>query len=140
MYIYVLVVVLTLLSTWYTISIVNKKRNILIHKVMKKQSNIHEMIKEIIPKQMFTKVEIATQSKKHAQKNMVKIIVHEGKAYWTVDNVFYVAESIDGRIDEETVMPLDTTNMSKKEIEVMMDILDTLREGTGSDDSSSSGN
>ena len=140
MYIYVLVVVLTLLAAWYTISIVNKKRNILIHKVMKKQSNIHEMIKEIIPKQMFTKTEKVTQSKKHAQKNMVKIIVHEGRAYWTVDNVFYVAESIDGRIDEETIMPLDTTNMSKKEIEIMMDILDTLKEGTGSDDSSSSGN
>jgi hypothetical protein len=119
---------------------VNRKRNILIHKVVKKQSNIHEMIKDVIPKQMFTKVEIVTQSKKHAQKNMVKIIVHEGKAYWTVDNVFYVAKSIDGRIDEETITPLDTTNMSKKEIEIMMDILDTLKEGTGSDDSSSSGN
>jgi hypothetical protein len=140
MYLYILTVGLTLLSAWYIINIVNRKRNILIHKVVKKQSNIHEMIKDIIPKQMFTKTESVTQSKKHAQKNMVRLIVHEGKAYWTVDNVFYVAESIDGRIDEETVRPLDTTNMSKKEIEIMMDILDTLREGTGSDDSSSSGN
>ena len=97
------------------------------------------MIKDIIPKQMFTKPEMVTQSKKHAQKNMVKMIVHEGKAYWTVDNVFYVADSINGRIDEETIEPLDTTDMSTKEIEKMMDILDTLREGRGSDDSSSSG-
>jgi hypothetical protein len=140
MYLYVLTIGLTLVSAWYIINIVNRKRNISIHKVVKKQSNIHEMIKDIIPKEMFTKAESVTQSKKHAQKNMVRIIVHEGKAYWTVDNVFYVAESIDGRIDEETITPLDTTNMSKKEIEIMMDILDTLKEGTGSDDSSSSGN
>lgn len=139
MYLYILIIGLTLVAAWSIINIVNKKRNVVLYKVMKKQSNIHEMIKDIIPKEMFTKKEAVTQSKKHAQKNMVRIIVHEGKAYWTVDNVFYIADSIDGRIDEDSIEPLDTTNMSKKEIEKMMDILDSLREGRGSDDSSSSG-
>lgn len=139
MFIYVLAIGLTLTVAWSIINIVNKKRNILIHKVMKTQSSIHEMVKDIIPKEMFTKPAMVTQSKKHAQKNMVKIIVHEGKAYWTVDNVFYTADSINGRIDEESIEPLDTTNMSKQEIEKMMDILDSLREGRGSDDSSSTG-
>lgn len=139
MWIYVVIVGLTSIAAWSIINIVNRKRIVYLNKVMKKQSNIHEMIKDIIPKEMFIKPEKVTQSKKHAQKNMVKIIIHNGKAYWTVDNVFYVANSIDGRIDEDSVEPLDTTNMSKKEIEIMMEILDSLREGRGSDDSSSTG-
>lgn len=130
---------LTSITAWSIINIVNKKRVIYLNKVMKKQSNIHEMIKEVIPREMFAKPERVTQSKKHAQKNMVRIIVHQGKAYWTVDNVFYVANSIDGRIDEESIEPLDTSNMSRKEVEIMMEILDSLREGRGSDDSGSAG-
>lgn len=139
MWIYILVTALTALFCWAIINTVDKKRSIYLNSFMKKQSNIHEMIKDIIPKEMFTKPERVTQSKKHAQKNMVRIIVRDGKAYWTVDNVFYVANSIGGRIDEDSIEPLDTTNMSNKEIEIMMDILDSLNNGKGYDDSSSTG-
>jgi hypothetical protein len=60
-------------------------------------------------------------------------------AYWTVDNVFYTANSINGRIDESTIKPIDMYSMSKKELKKMMDILDDLNKGVGPNDSSSAG-
>jgi hypothetical protein len=60
---------------------------------------------------------------------MLKVVITEGKAYWTVNNVFYTANAINGRVDEETIEPLDIHNMSKKELAKMMDILDDLRKG-----------
>jgi len=109
-------------------------------KIKYRQSNMHEIIKNFIPKEMFEKPKVIRQSEKHIQKNMLKVIITKGMAYWTVGNVFYSARSINGRIDEETIKPLDVSSLSKKELEEMMEILDDLRNGVVPDDSGSSGN
>jgi hypothetical protein len=53
--------------------------------------------------------------------------------------VFYTANSINGRIDESTIKPIDMYSMSNKELKKMMDILDDLNKGVGPNDSSSAG-
>jgi hypothetical protein len=98
-------------------------------KIVYRQSHIYEMVKDVIPKEMFEKPKMIRQSHKHIQKNMLKVVITEGKAYWTVNNVFYTANAINGRVDEDTIEPLDIHNMSKKELAKMMDILDDLRKG-----------
>ena len=126
---YLLVVVLTTVATWFILKISNKKCMKIFKKIVYRQSHIYEMVKDVIPKEMFEKPKMIRQSQKHIQKNMLKVVITEGKAYWTVNNVFYTANAINGRVDEDTIEPLDIHNMSKKELAKMMDILDDLRKG-----------
>jgi hypothetical protein len=105
-----------------------------------RQSSIYEMVKDVIPKQTFDKPKVITQSQKHIQKNMLRVVITEGKAYWILDNVFYTANAINGRVDEETIKPLDVEGMPVKELDKMLLILDDLKQGVGPNDSGSSGN
>jgi hypothetical protein len=137
---YLLIVGLTFIVSWSIIKISNKKRGKFLSKIRYRQSNIYEMVKDVIPKEMFDKPKVITQSQKHVQKNMLKVVITEGRAYWILDNVFYTANAINGRVDESTVEPLDIQNLSKKDLSKMLSILDDLRKGMGSNDSGSSGN
>ena len=137
---YLLIVGLTFVVSWSIIKISNKKRGRFLSKIRYRQSNIYEMVKDVIPKEMFDKPKVITQSQKHVQKNMLKVVITEGRAYWILDNVFYTANAINGRVDESTVEPLDIQNLSKKDLSKMLSILDDLRKGMESNDSGSSGN
>jgi len=137
---YLLVIGLTLFLCWSIIKVSDKKRILFLKKIKYRQSNVHEMIKNVIPKQRFDKPKFITQSEKHVQKNMLKVVIEKDKAYWILDNVFYTANAINGRIDEDTAKPLDIENMSTKELDNMLSILDDLKQGVGPDDSGSAGN
>ena len=137
---YLLVIGLTLLSYWSIIKISNKKRMIFLNKNKYRQSSIYEMVKDVIPKQRFDKPKVITQSQRHIQKNMLRVVIADGSAYWILNNVFYTANAINGRVDEETIKPLDIENMPTKELDKMLSILDDLKQGVGPNDSSSTGN
>jgi hypothetical protein len=137
---YLLIIGLTLLSSWSIIKISNKKRMVFLDKYKYRQSYIYEMVKDIIPKQKFDKPKFITQSQKHIQKNMLRVVITEGKAYWILNHVFYTANAINGRVDEETIKPLDIENMSTKELEKTLSILDDLKQGVEPNDSGSAGN
>ncbi len=85
---YLLIVGLTFVVSWSIIKISNKKRGRFLSKIRYRQSNIYEMVKDVIPKQTFDKPKVITQSQKHIQKNMFRVVITEGKAYWILDNVF----------------------------------------------------
>jgi len=137
---YLLIIGLTLLSYWSIIKISNKRRMIFLNKNKYRQSSIYEMVKDVVPKQRFDKPKVITQSQKHIQKNMLRVVIAEGSAYWILNNVFYTANAINGRVDEETIKPLDIENMPTKELDKMLSILDDLKQGVGPNDSSSTGN
>ena len=137
---YLLVIGLTLLAYWSIINISNKKRILFLKKIKYRQSDIYEMIKDFIPKQRFDKPKFITQSQRHVQKNMLRVVIEKDRAYWILDNVFYTADAINGRVDENTAKPLDIENMSTKELDKMLSILDDLKQGVGPDDSGSTGN
>ena len=137
---YLLIIGLTLLSYWSIIKISNKRRMIFLNKNKYRQSSIYEMVKDVIPKQRFDKPKVITQSQKHIQKNMLRVVIADGSAYWILNNVFYTANAINGRVDEETIKPLDIENMPTKELNKMLSILDDLKQGVGPNDSSSTGN
>ncbi len=136
---YLLLIGLTLFVSWSIIKVSNKKRITFLKKNKHRQSDVYEMIKDVLPKQKFDKPKIITQSQRHIQKNMLRVIITEGKAYWTLDNVFYSATAINGRVDENTVKPLDFENMTKEEITKMLSILDDLKQGVELNDSGSAG-
>ena len=137
---YLLIIGLTLLSYWSIIKISNKRRMIFLNKNKYRQSSIYEMVKDVIPKQRFDKPKVITQSQRHIQKNMLRVVIADGSAYWILNNVFYTANAINGRVDEETIKPLDIENMPTKELDKMLSILDDLKQGVGPNDSSSTGN
>ena len=137
---YLLIIGLTLLSYWSIIKISNKKRMIFLNKNKYRQSSIYEMVKDVIPRQRFDKPKVITQSQRHIQKNMLRVVIAEGSAYWILNNVFYTANAINGRVDEETIKPLDIENMPTKELDKMLSILDDLKQGVGPNDSSGTGN
>ena len=137
---YLLIIGLTLLSYWSIIKISNKRIMIFLNKNKYTQSSIYEMIKNVVPKQRFDKTKVITQSQKHIQKNMLRVVIAEGNAYWILNNVFYTANAINGRVDEETIKPLDIENMPTKELDKMLSILDDLKQGVGPNDSSGTGN
>ena len=137
---YLLIIGLTLLSYWSIIKISNKRRMIFLNKNKYRQSSIYEMVKDVVPKQRFDKPKVITQSQRHIQKNMLRVVIADGSAYWILNNVFYTANAINGRVDEETVKPLDIENMPTKELDKMLSILDDLKQGVGPNDSGSAGN
>ena len=137
---YLLIIGLTLLSYWSIIKISNKKRMIFLNKNKYRQSSIYEMVKDVVPKQSFDKPKVITQSQRHIQKNMLRVVIADGSAYWILNNVFYTANAINGRVDEETIKPLDIENMPTKELDKMLSILDDLKQGVGPNDSSGTGN
>jgi hypothetical protein len=130
---------LTLAIAWAIIKVSNRNRIRYFGKIVYSQSSIHNNIKDFIPKHLYSKPEVMSQSRKHVEKGMIKIIVIDGKAYWVVDNIFYTANTVHGDVIPETVKPVDTNNMSKEDIDKMLFILDNLDKGNR-DDSSSSGN
>ena len=130
---------LTLFMGWFILNRV-RKNNRSIDKIVYRQSHIHEIIRNIVPKNSINKTQHpSSQSKKHIEKNMIRVIMLEGKAYWVANSVFYVSETVNGDPDLETARPIDTNSMSKDEINKMLFILDSLRSGV-SDEGSGTGN
>ena len=50
------------------------------------------------------------------------------EAYWVSDNMFFIAKAEYGQVLLETAKPVDINNMSKKDIDKMLFILDNLKE------------
>jgi hypothetical protein len=130
---------LTLIVVSSIIRIAVKKRNRYFSKVVYTQSDIHKIVKNFIPKDLFEKPKPLSQARKHLKNNTVRVLIIEDNAYWVHNNMFYVADTSDGLVNPETVRPIDTNNMSKRDIDKMLFILDSLKNGN-SDDSSGAWN
>lgn len=117
-----------------------RKRKFSLGKPIFRQSTIHSLIKDSLPSNSQLKSRKPSQSKLHNEKTTIKVVMApNNKAYWVSQNVFYCAEMHNGQFDPDTAMPVDIGNMSKKEIDDMLFILDNIRDGK-KDDSGNSGN
>lgn len=130
---------LTLIAACSIIILTAYKNKKYFIKVVYRQSDIHNIVKHFIPKDLFDEPKRNSQAKKHLSNNSVKVLVMEDQAYWVHNNMFYVAETVDGLVNPETVKPVDVNNMSNRDIDKMLFILDSLKNGN-SDDSSGAWN
>jgi hypothetical protein len=87
---------------------------------------------------MYKKPVIKTQVSKLIEQNSVNVVVIENKAYWTLNNKFYVADVGELGVEHQTAQEVDTYNMKNEELDKMLFILDNLR-GRKRNDSSSTG-
>jgi hypothetical protein len=137
--IYAVIAGLTFIALSSIIIVAVIKKNKYFAKVVYTQSSIHQIVKHFIPKDLFDLPKISSQARKHVDKNSVKVLIMEDEAYWVHDNMFYVAQAENGSVNPESVKQVDTNNMSKRDIDRMLFILDSLKNGN-SDDSGSTWN
>lgn len=137
---YIIAIGLTFVLSLAIIKLSTKKSMEGLHKIKYSQSTIHETNRHFMPQNLKEKPEIISQSMNHVEKHMIKVIVIDNMAYWVKDNIFYTAETNNGSIVHETAQPIDTSNMSKQDVDKMLIILDNLGKRNNRDDSSSTGN
>jgi hypothetical protein len=137
--IHFIVIGLTLTVFCSIIIFINKKEKKSFAKNVYRQSDMHNMLKDFFFKDINNDKVFTSQSKIWKEKQTTKVVILDQKAYWISNNIFYVGEAVDGKIKPETGVPLDTSNMSKKEIDKMLFILDNLKNGN-INDSGSTGN
>lgn len=126
---YIFPILLTLAAVWSIIKIVSIQKWNYIDSVMYSQSSMHYRLNSFMPNKITTKEKIISQADRHIRENMIKIVVVNNKAYWTANNIFYVADVDNGEISSDTVKEIDTSEMSKSELDKMLDILDNLKDG-----------
>jgi archaellin len=135
----VIVIGLTLISFSSILIVMNRKRKKSFNKVLYRQSDMHNILKDFFFKDIFDNKVITSQSKIWKEKQTTRVVIIDQRAYWVSNNMFYVGDTVDGKVKPETGKPLDTTKMSKREVDKMLFILDNLKNGK-INDSGSAGN
>lgn len=97
------------------------------------QSTIYEVVRPFMPFFDIAKAPLKTQSTVHNNKNKINVMLIEDKAYWIKDNAFYVADIVDGMVDQETAKVVDIMGMDKVELDKMSFIVSKLTEGSEHD-------
>ena len=130
---------LTLPLVWVIIKLIKEKNRKHFSKTLYKQSDIHKLLKYFFSIELLNNKESFSQLTKHKEKSMIKVIFLDNQAYWVSNNTFYVAESVNGEIQKHTAKPVNTNGLSKKDLDKMLSILDSLKNGN-KNDSGSTGN
>lgn len=125
----ILTVLLVFLFFYLYISKNNK-----INKIVYRQSDIHKVIRGFALQKKQVSI---SQTTKHSNKNNIKVIILDSIAYWVKDNIFYTAETNNGNVVAETAKPINVEDMSRKELDKMLLILDNLSRGNTNDSGSS---
>ena len=122
----IIIMGLTLISFSSIIIVMNRKRKKSFNKILYRQSDMHNILKDFFFKDIFDDKIVTSQSKIWREKQTTRVVIIDQKAYWVSNNMFYVGDTVDGKVRPETGRPLDTTKMSKREIDKMLFILDNL--------------
>lgn len=72
------------------------------------------------------KEQIETQMQKMQKKNIIRVAIVNDKAYFVHENTFYTAKIVDGEVDRSSASPVNAIDMSKKEINHLLSILDNM--------------
>ena len=111
----------------------NKKINKKMSRTLYSQKDTHELFKYFFAIDSFNQKKSPSQLTKHTEKSMIKVIVLNNEAYWVSDNTFYVAQAINGEVQRHTAEPVNTNGLSKPELNKMLFILDSLKNGNKND-------
>jgi len=68
-----------------------------------------------------------TQLEKIREKNTIRVAIVGAKAYWVHENIFYESDIVDGHIDDSAARPINAHDLSKKELDRLLNILDKIQ-------------
>jgi len=134
-----IIIGLTLTLFCYIIKGVVKNKKKDTSKMIHRQSDVHKLLKYFFSIPLSNNENNFSQLTKHKQKGIIKVIVLGDQAYWVSNNIFYVADAVDGKVQKSTAKPVDIESLPKVDLDKMLFILDSLRDGKR-DDSGSTGN
>lgn len=102
---------------------------------MHSQSRSFELLKPFVlfSQDLASIKTLDTQVAKYINDNTFRILYIEDSAYWIENNALYVAKTIDGEIEKESAVQVDTMGMDKVELDKTIFIVETLREGFKND-------
>lgn len=103
------------------------------------QSSLHELIKPLLPDDLFIPERKITQSFLHEQKTNLRVIILDGYAYWIKDNTVFKSPMNGLDIDKDATEVVDIIGLDKVQLDKMIFVIDKLREGLPND-SGSAGN
>lgn len=129
-------VFLTLSVFWFIINRTKKSEKEKTLTTLSRQSDMHKLLKYFFSISLANN-DNSTQLTKHRQKGMIRVIVLGNQAYWVSNNKFYVAEAINGEVQKSTTKPVDIDSLSKVDLDKMLFILDSLKDGKRNDRGSS---
>ena len=99
--------------------------------VIGSQTDVHNLTKVFFERK--TTKQKTSQMLQYEEKNRIDVLVVDNEAYWISNNVFYKGQIVDGHIDHETTKPIDTQNMKQDELDKMLFIVDSLKDGDRND-------
>ena len=67
-----------------------------------------------------------TQMEKVQRQNIIRVAIVNEKAYFVHENTFYTAALINGEVDRSSASPINAFDMSKKEMNMLLSILDNM--------------
>ena len=67
-----------------------------------------------------------SQLEKIRSKNIIRVAIVNDKAYFVHENTFYTAALINGEVDRSSASPINAFDMSKKEMKMLLSILDNM--------------
>lgn len=127
--------VITLITTFVIVKLLRQHKNQIKNNfITHNQSRLHELTKYFIPE---TKPEpMKTQATEHFESRHIKVVYIGSNVYWIQDGIFYTADFLNGEVVEETKKKVDTSTMSKVELDKISFIVDILAK----DEKNDSGN
>ena len=128
---------LTLALAWFILRVGKRNKKKPFSRTLHKQSDTHRLMKLFFSMPLSNNQQNFSQLTKHKEKGMIKVMVLGNEAYWISNNIFYVAEAINGEVQRHTTKPIDTSTLSKGDLDKMLFILDSLKDGKRDDRGSS---
>ena len=128
---------LTLILAWFILRVGKRNKKKPFSRTLHKQSDMHRLMKLFFSMPLSNNQQNFSQLTKHKEKGMIKVMVLGNEAYWISNNIFYVAEAINGEVQRHTTKPIDTSTLSKGDLDKMLFILDSLKDGKRDDRGSS---
>jgi ligand-binding sensor domain-containing protein len=127
--------IITLITIFIVTKLLKQPKNrILNNFIIHTQSRLHELTRYSISE---LKTEpMKTQATQHFDSRHIKVVYNGNNVYWIQDGVFYTADSVNGKVLEETKKKVDTSTMSKVELDKISFIVDILAK----DEKNDSGN
>lgn len=101
------------------------------------QSHMHNILTPLMPYLVPSIARSESQSSKHSRQTQIRVIFTEKEAYWIANSKLYVAQLVDGIVDEDSTKLVDTMGMDKVQLDRMVFIVDRLTEGLTNDNRNS---
>lgn len=126
-----LIVAMPILATIYIHMLIRrleskgKKKSLFIKRQSDNVITFNDRIDKILEEPKMPK----TQSMQHVDRHTLRAIVVDDNMYWIINNAFYVADIVDGNVEENTTRLVDTMTMDKVQLDKIMFIVEKLREG-----------